>query len=150
MEHAPAQSLNRVAFQATIHCLTGCAISQILGLVIATALGWHDLPSIVLAIVLAFAFGYGLTMRPLLAGGLPFRERPEPPLRLTPSRSWSWRSSTTRSSSRSRGLWQPASSTGCSGAASPSRSSSPLRSRCPVNRWLVSRGLGHAAIHAHH
>jgi hypothetical protein len=42
-------------------------------LVIATALGWHDLPSIVLAIVLSFVFGYGLTVRKLLAGGVPFR-----------------------------------------------------------------------------
>src|SRR5258706_2238226 len=66
-------SLNRVACQATIHCLTGCAIGEVLGLVISTALGWHDLPSILLAIVLAFVFGYGLTIRPLLAGGLPFR-----------------------------------------------------------------------------
>src|SRR3954470_18065871 len=73
MDATASKSLNRTAFQATVHCLTGCAIGEILGLVIATALGWHDLPSIVLAIVLAFAFGYGLTMRPLLANGLPFR-----------------------------------------------------------------------------
>jgi hypothetical protein len=73
MEHAVAPSLNRTAFQATIHCLTGCAIGEVLGLVIATALGWHDLPSIVLAVVLAFGFGYGLTLRPLLAGGMAFR-----------------------------------------------------------------------------
>src|SRR5689334_12549759 len=67
------QSLDRTAFQATVHCLTGCAIGEILGLVISTALGWHDLPSVLLAIVLAFVFGYGLTMRPLLASGAPFR-----------------------------------------------------------------------------
>jgi hypothetical protein len=63
-------SLNRLAFQATRHCLTGCAIGEILGLVIATQLGWHDVPSIVLAIVLAFVFGYSLTLRPLLASGM--------------------------------------------------------------------------------
>ena len=130
MEHAPAQSLNRVAFQATIHCLTGCAIGEILGLVIATALGWHNLPSIVLAIVLAFAFGYGLTMRPLLAGGLPFRRAARTALAADTVSIVVMEISTTRSSSRSRELLQPASSTGCSGAASPSRSSSPLRSRC--------------------
>jgi Domain of unknown function (DUF4396) len=67
----PPQSLNRLAFSATVHCLTGCAIGEILGLVIATALGWHDLPSIVLAIVLAFVFGYGLTLRPLIGPGDP-------------------------------------------------------------------------------
>jgi hypothetical protein len=64
----------RLALSATLHCLTGCAIGEILGLVVATALGWHDLPSILLAIALAFLFGYGLTMRPLLAAGTPFRE----------------------------------------------------------------------------
>jgi len=68
--HALHRSLNRVAFDATVHCLTGCAIGEVLGLVISTALGWHDLPSVVLAIVLAFFFGYGLTIRPLLASGI--------------------------------------------------------------------------------
>jgi len=53
-------SLDRLAFQATRHCLTGCAIGEILGLVIATQLGWHDVASIALAIVLAFGFGYAL------------------------------------------------------------------------------------------
>ena len=64
----------RLAFSATTHCLTGCAIGEVLGLVIATALGWHDLPSILLAVVLAFVFGYGLTLRPLLAGGMAFAQ----------------------------------------------------------------------------
>ena len=67
---ATVPSINRLATQATVHCLTGCSIGEILGLVIATALDWHDLPSVILSIVLAF-FGYALTVRPLLAGGLP-------------------------------------------------------------------------------
>src|SRR5215213_8106402 len=50
-------SLNRTAFEATVHCLTGCAIGEVLGLAIARALGWHDVPSIVLAVLLAFMFG---------------------------------------------------------------------------------------------
>src|SRR6187401_3391878 len=70
--HDPA-SIDRVAFQATVHCLTGCAIGEVLGLVIATALNWHDVPSIILAIVLAFVFGYGLTIGPLVRAGIPFR-----------------------------------------------------------------------------
>ena len=69
MNHA-ATSVDRLALSATIHCLTGCAIGEVLGLVIATALGWHDLPSVLLAIVLAFVFGYALTIRPLLASGM--------------------------------------------------------------------------------
>jgi Domain of unknown function (DUF4396) len=63
-------SLNRTAFSATLHCLTGCAIGEVLGIVIGTALGWSDVTTIVLAIVLAFFFGYGLTMLPLLRSGM--------------------------------------------------------------------------------
>ncbi|MFL5921738.1 MAG: DUF4396 domain-containing protein [Gaiellaceae bacterium] len=78
MEHAhdsgAAPSLNRSAFAATWHCLTGCAIGEILGLVIATALGWGTAASIALAIVLAFFFGYLLTLRPLVTGGVPLRK----------------------------------------------------------------------------
>ena len=67
-------SLNRTAFAATWHCLTGCAIGEVLGLVIATAFGWGNVASIAIAIVLAFFFGYLLTLRPLLTSGLPFRK----------------------------------------------------------------------------
>src|SRR5687767_12685594 len=71
---AAAPTLNRVALSATLHCLTGCAIGEVLGLVIATALGWHDLPSIALAVVLAFIFGYAFTLVPLARAGLSFGE----------------------------------------------------------------------------
>ena len=63
-------SLNRLAFSATAHCLTGCAIGEVLGLVIGTILGWGILATIALAVVLAFFFGYLLTMLPLLRSGL--------------------------------------------------------------------------------
>ena len=63
-------SLNRTAFSATLHCLTGCAIGEVLGIVIGTALGWSDVATIVLAIVLAFFFGYGMTILPLLRSGM--------------------------------------------------------------------------------
>jgi hypothetical protein len=66
--------LNRLAFAATLHCLTGCAIGEVLGLVLATAFGWGNTASIVLAVALAFVFGYSLTLRPLVAGGLPLRD----------------------------------------------------------------------------
>ena len=59
-------SLNRLAFSATGHCLTGCAIGEVLGLIVANALGWGNFASIALAVVLAFLFGYSLTMVPLL------------------------------------------------------------------------------------
>jgi Domain of unknown function (DUF4396) len=66
------QSLNQVAFSATLHCLTGCAIGEVLGVVIGTALGWSNLPTIFLAVVLAFFFGYSFTMVPLLRARLAF------------------------------------------------------------------------------
>jgi len=64
------QSLNSVALSATVHCLTGCAIGEVLGMIIGTALGFSDLGTIVLAVVLAFFFGYSLTSVPLLRSGL--------------------------------------------------------------------------------
>jgi hypothetical protein len=67
-------SLNRSAFQATVHCLTGCAIGEVLGMVIATALGWGNASSIALSVVLAFFFGYSLTVGPVLRAGVPVRK----------------------------------------------------------------------------
>jgi hypothetical protein len=65
-------NLTRTAISATLHCLTGCAIGEVLGMVIGTALGWGDVATIVLAIVLAFFFGYLLTFLPVRRAGLPF------------------------------------------------------------------------------
>jgi Domain of unknown function (DUF4396) len=70
--HAAETSLNRVALSATLHCLTGCAIGEVLGVIIGTALGWSNLPTIVLAIALAFFFGYSFTMFPLLRANIAF------------------------------------------------------------------------------
>jgi len=72
--HAPlptsGKALNGVALSATLHCLTGCAIGEILGVIIGTALGWSNLATIALAIALAFVFGYSLTSLPLLRAGI--------------------------------------------------------------------------------
>jgi Domain of unknown function (DUF4396) len=65
-------SVNRLAVQATNHCLTGCGIGEVLGMVLATWWGWGDAASIALAVVLAFFFGYLLTLLPLLRAGLAF------------------------------------------------------------------------------
>ena len=70
--HAPAaRELNRLATSATNHCLTGCVIGEVVGMTIATALGWGDIASIALAVGLAFLFGYSLTSLPLLRARLP-------------------------------------------------------------------------------
>src|SRR5687767_126636 len=63
-------ALNAVAFSATLHCLTGCAIGEILGMVIGTALGFSEWGTVGLAVALAFVFGYSLTSLPLLRAGL--------------------------------------------------------------------------------
>ncbi len=67
---ASEHNLNAVAFSATVHCLTGCAIGEVAGMAIGTALGFSDLATIVLAVALAFLFGYGLTSLPLLRSGM--------------------------------------------------------------------------------
>jgi hypothetical protein len=68
---APAE-LNRLAVSATTHCLTGCAIGEVLGMAIATALGWGNLAQVFLAVALAYVFGFGLTAIPLVRAGLAF------------------------------------------------------------------------------
>jgi hypothetical protein len=71
--HAHAeQSLNRLSASATNHCLTGCVLGEVVGMVIATALGWGNGASITLAVALAFLFGYTLTSLPLIRAGLSF------------------------------------------------------------------------------
>jgi hypothetical protein len=67
---ASGRALTGVALSATLHCLTGCAIGEVLGMIIGTALGFSDLATIALAVVLAFFFGYALTSLPLLRAGL--------------------------------------------------------------------------------
>ena len=68
----PSGGLNRLALSATVHCLTGCAIGEVLGMVIATAAGWGNLASIAISVLLAFFFGYLLTFNGQRRAGLPF------------------------------------------------------------------------------
>lgn len=64
---------NHTAISATLHCLTGCAIGEIVGLIVGTMLGLDNLTTVVLAIALAFVFGYALSLLPLLKAGLAFK-----------------------------------------------------------------------------
>jgi uncharacterized protein DUF4396 len=148
--HAPSPSLDRTAFQATVHCLTGCAIGEVLGLGIATALGWHDIPSIALAVVLAFVFGYGLTIRPLLRGGLTFRQALRTAL-AADTLSIAVMEVTDNAivllipGAMAAGLLD--------GLFWGSLAFSLLVAfvvAYPVNRWLIARGLGHAVVQGHH
>jgi hypothetical protein len=140
-------SLNRTAFDATVHCLTGCAIGEVLGLVIATALGWHDLASIALAIVLAFLFGYALTIGPLVRGGLAFGQAVRAALvgdtvSITTMEIVDNLIILAIPGAMAAALLDPLFwiSLGVSLAIA-------FVVTVPVNRWLIGRGLGHAAGH---
>jgi len=74
MDHNHQASLNKTAASATLHCLTGCAIGEVLGMIISTALLWSAFPSIVLSVALAFLFGYLLSIIPLLKHGLSLKK----------------------------------------------------------------------------
>jgi hypothetical protein len=146
---APA-ALNRLAFQATVHCLTGCAIGEVAGMVIGTALGWSNLQTIGLAVVLAFISGYLLTMLPLLRARLPLAQAMRLAL-LADSASIAIMEIVDNlimlaiPGAMSAGLdsalfWGSlALALAIAGAAA-----------YPVNRWLIARGKGHAVAHAHH
>jgi hypothetical protein len=69
-----AASLNKMAVAATLHCLTGCAIGEVLGMIIGTAVGLDNFQTILVAIALAFLFGYALSTLPLLSGGMPIKK----------------------------------------------------------------------------
>ena len=143
-------SLNRTAFQATVHCLTGCAIGEILGLVIATALNWHDLPSIVLAIVLAFVFGYGLTMRPLLAGGLPFSEAVRAAVAGDTVSIVTMEVMDNAIVLAIPGAMAAGLLDGLFWGSLALSLVVAFVVTLPVNRWLIARGLGHAKVHGAH
>ncbi len=148
--HHNGASLSRVAFLATLHCLTGCAIGEVAGLVIGTALGWGNLETTVLAIVLAFAFGYALTAAPLLKAG--FSAGTAAKLALASDTA----SITIMEIVDNLLMW-----------IIPGAMDAQLDSLLfwgslvlslviagaaafPVNRWRIARGRGHAVVHAHH
>ena len=156
MEHAMHQhhghagpSLNRTAWSATLHCLTGCAIGEVLGMVIGTALGWGNAETIALAVVLAFLFGYALTLLPLVKA-MSFAAAAKLALAADTA-------SITVMEIVDNAIM----------LVIPGAMDAPLDSLLfwgslavalaiaavaafPVNRWLISRGKGHAVVHAHH
>src|SRR4051812_31605523 len=142
--------VNGLALSATVHCLTGCAIGEILGMVLSTWWGWGNAASIALSIVLAFFFGYGLTSLPLLHSGMSLRQTA--PLAFASDTA----SITTMEivdnlfillvpGAMAAGLgdalfwWSLAVGLVVAGALA-----------FPVNRWLLVRGKGHAVVHQFH
>ncbi len=143
-------SLNRLAFSATAHCLTGCAIGEVLGMIIGTALGWSDLQTIVLAVALAFLFGYSLTALPLLRAGMALGA--VIPLALA---SDTISIAVMEIVDNAIMLLIPgAMDAGLDNIGFYAALAVALliagAVAFPVNRWLISRGKGHAVVHQHH
>ena len=143
-------SIDRLAFSATVHCLTGCAIGEVLGLVIATQLGWHDAAAIALAIVLAFVFGYAFTLVPLLSSGVAVRAAlglalAADTLSITVMEIVDNAILLAIPGAMDAGItdalfWGSlVIALAVAGVAA-----------YPVNRWLIARGRGHAVVHGRH
>jgi hypothetical protein len=148
--HIDSSGLNRVAFSATVHCLTGCAIGEVLGLALATAFGWGNAASIGLAVPLAFVFGYSFTVWPLLRSDLPVRRVlglafASDTLSITVMEIVDNAIVLAVPGAMEAGLrqglfwWSLALGLAIAFAAA-----------LPVNRWLIARGRGHAVMHEHH
>jgi hypothetical protein len=143
-------SLNRVAFSATVHCLTGCAIGEVLGMIIGTALGFSDLGTIALAVALAFVFGYSFTSVPLLRSGMalgaviPIALAADTIsitiMEIVDNAIMLLIPGAMDTGVGDVGFWAAlAAALLIAGAAA-----------YPANRWLISRGKGHAVVHEHH
>jgi hypothetical protein len=138
------------AARATLHCLTGCAIGEILGLVIGTALGLSTGATIVLAVVLAFAFGYALTLTPVLRSGVALKAA----LAITLAAD-TVSITVMELVDNSVVLVIPgAMDAGLTSALFWGSLAASLAVAfvltVPVNRWLISRGRGHAVVHGLH
>jgi len=140
----------RPAIAATTHCLTGCAIGEVLGMVIGTAAGWPNAATVVASIILAFFFGYALTMRSVLRGGLSVGAALKVAI------------AADTVSIAVMELVDNAFVLAVPGAMAAGLSSAlfwvtlaaslaiAFVVTVPVNRWLIARGRGHAVMHEHH
>jgi hypothetical protein len=142
--------LTRLAVSATLHCLTGCAIGEVLGMVIGTALGWSNLATIGLAVALAFLFGYALTIRPVLRSGLPLRAAIGVAFAADTV-------SITVMEIVDNGVMLVVPGAMEAGPTSwlfwgslAFALAVAFVVTVPVNRWLISRGKGHAVVHRYH
>jgi hypothetical protein len=143
-------STNRLALSATLHCLTGCAIGEVLGLAIGTALGWSNTPTIALAIALAFLFGYAFTFVPLVHGGMAFGA----------AAGVAFAADTVSITVMEivdnavllviPGAMEAGLDSALFWGALALALAVAFCAAYPVNRWLIARGKGHAVVHAHH
>lgn len=148
--HGTQQNINKTAASATLHCLTGCAIGEVAGMVISTALAWGAAASIGISIALAFVFGYSLSMLPLLRHGLSVKKSLKVALAADTASI-----ATMEVSDNLFILLVP-------GAMAASLTDSlfwislflslvvAYAVAFPLNRYLISRGKGHAIAHQYH
>ena len=148
--HGHPESLDRITLAATLHCLTGCAIGEVAGMILGTALGWSNAVTVIVSTALAFVAGFTLTALPFLRRGY-----------------------AVAAAARIAFAADAASITVMEIVDNvlmlfiPGAMSAPLDSflfwgslavslvvagiaAYPVNRWLIARGRGHAVVHAHH
>lgn len=151
-DEAPTEgvSLNRLAFTATLHCLSGCAIGEVLGMVLGTALGWSNAQTIVAAVILAFIFGYALTMLPLIRAGMAFGAVLKlafaaDTVSITIMEIVDNLVMVVIPGAMDAGLDRLLFWGSLAGALMIAGVAA-----FPVNRWLIARGRGHAVVHAHH
>ncbi|MFJ6795730.1 DUF4396 domain-containing protein [Streptomyces sp. NPDC091268] len=149
-EHGAGKVGWAMAARATLHCLTGCAIGEVLGMVIGTALGWGNLPTMVLAIALAFFFGYALTLRGVLAAGVDFRTA----VRVALAADTLSIAVMELIDNGVIAVWPGAMDAHLSQALFWIVLAISLALAfvvtTPVNRWMIGRGKGHAVVHRFH
>jgi hypothetical protein len=144
------RALTRLAVSATLHCLTGCAIGEVLGMVIGTALGWTDLQTVALAVGLAFVFGYAFTIGPVMKSGLALSAAI--PVALAADTI-----SITVMEIVDNAIMLLVPGAMDAGLTSPLfwgalafALAFAFVVTVPVNRWLISKGKGHAVVHQYH
>jgi hypothetical protein len=146
-QHAATWS---TAASATLHCLTGCAIGEVLGMVIGTALGWRDVPTLVLAVALAFVFGYALTMRGVLRAGLGFRQALRVALAADTVSILVMELVDNGVLLAVPGAMDAGLASWLFWASLAFALAVAFVLTLPVNRWLIGRGRGHAVVHEYH
>jgi hypothetical protein len=143
-------ALTRLAVSATLHCLTGCAIGEVLGMVIGTALGWSDAQTIVFAVALAFVFGYSLTIGPVLRSGLPLRAAIPVALAADTVSITVMEIVDNAIMLLVPGAMEAELDSPLFWGALAGALAVAFVVTVPVNRWLLGRGKGHAVVHQYH
>ncbi|HEV7657127.1 MAG TPA: DUF4396 domain-containing protein [Mycobacteriales bacterium] len=143
-------TLTRLAISATVHCLTGCAIGEVLGMVIGTATGLGNWATVALSIVLAFVFGYSITMSPLLRAGLPVKQAVRTALAADTISILTMEIVDNGFVVAVPGALDAGLSSVLFWASLAASLVVAFVVTVPVNRWLIARGRGHAVVHHLH